>query len=85
MRPETQINSYHELENKEQKQMRVLQAIKKNKGATLFELCKILNWPVNRISGRVTELSKMGFILDSGIRKINPDSKKSGIVWMAAK
>lgn len=53
--------------------------------STLFELCDSLNWPVNRVSGRVTELSKNGLIVDSGSRRINPNSGKSGIVWETKK
>lgn len=70
-------------ETKEQKQEKVLAAIRMNGGATLFELVGILNWPVNRISGRVSELTAQGKIYDSSRRKVNPNSGKKGIVWMA--
>lgn len=49
--------------------------------ATLFELTRRLGMPVNRISGRITELSARGLIQDTGIRRINPESGKGGIVW----
>ena len=52
-------------------------------GATLFELQSLLGWPINRISGRVTELAKRGLIQDGGTRRINPLSGKRGIVWVA--
>lgn len=51
-------------------------------GMTLFELVKELGWPVNRISGRVTELSNAMKIEPSGTR-INPETKKAGMVWKA--
>lgn len=65
------------------KQREVLKAIKKagKSGKTLFELVEALEWPVNRVSGRVTELSSKGLIVDSGQRRINPESGKHGIVW----
>lgn len=82
--PETQIDSFHSLEQKEVKQSQVFEAIKANNGATLFELVQILDWPVNRISGRVSELKRFGLIKDSGTRKTNPESNKPGIVWIVS-
>lgn len=37
-------------------------------GATLSELVGLLAWPINRISGRVTELSRAGMLSEAGIR-----------------
>lgn len=37
-------------------------------GATLSELVGILGWAINRISGRVTELSRFGFLREAGVR-----------------
>ena len=69
---DTQYNSYEDLkETVERKRMIVYEAIK-----------KILGWPVNRISGRVTELSRMDLIVDSSHRLRNPDSGKLGIIWV---
>lgn len=62
----------------------VLEAITKSPdGLPLFKLVKRLGWPVNRVSGRVTELRRLGRIEDSGLREVNPDSGKLGIVWKA--
>lgn len=55
-----------------------------HEGLTLFELVRKMEWPVNRISGRVTELRKAGKIIDSGARRVNPESGKSAVVWKAA-
>lgn len=77
---ETQQESFNTATNGDEKRMLVLEAIRKNHGATLFELVRILNWPVNRISGRVTELAKRGLIVEVGA-KINPESGKRGAVW----
>lgn len=81
---DTQLDAWDDLqETVAGKRQRVLVAIQesKNHGATLFELSNILNWPINRVSGRVTELSKLGLIVDSKERRINPSSGKKGIVW----
>jgi DNA-binding MarR family transcriptional regulator len=79
---ETQREAYKELKDVESKRNLVLKAIYQYDGLTLFELVKILGWPVNRITGRVNELVAKELVKDSGRRRINPDSKKSGIVWV---
>lgn len=77
---DTQLDSWDDIQSTlSEKRLIVYKAI--SGGSTLFEICKKLGWPVNRVSGRVTELRKSGRIVDSGIRRINPDSGKSGIVW----
>jgi hypothetical protein len=53
-------------------------------GATLFEISLSLSWPVNCVSGRVTELAKDMRIKDSGLRRVNSYTGKRGIVWVAA-
>jgi len=49
----------------------------------LRELCRgELEWPLNRrINPRRNELSNIGVLRDSGIKRINPKSNKSCIVW----
>ena len=47
---------------------------------TLIELCEALQWQINCISGRVSELAKMGAIEEVGVRK-NPLSGKNMTVW----
>lgn len=37
-------------------------------GATLSELVGLLSWTVNRISGRVSELSELGYLREAGER-----------------
>ena len=82
MRPDTQMGAYFALDNLRDKQKVVADAISRQAhGATLFELTKIIDWPINRISGRVTELAEMSVIVDSGIRRKNPASGRPGIVW----
>lgn len=82
MTTDTQLEAYSTIKNKENKQWLVFRAIESYNGLTLFELVKILGWPVNRISGRLRELVKQGKIVDSGWRRLNPESNKSGIVWV---
>lgn len=80
---ETSIEAYREIKEViPEKRKRVLKAIEVmgKHGATLFELVKYLNRPINEISGRVTELSKAGLIQDSG-RRMNPSSGKASTVW----
>lgn len=65
-----------------QKRVRVLRRIAESaEGLTLFELVKIIGRPVNEISGRVTELSKGGFLVENG-KRINPDTCKPSTVWV---
>lgn len=80
-RPDTQMRAFSSLENLGEKRKAVAVAIAIKAGATLYELVQYLGWPVNRISGRVTELKDAGVIVDSGLRRINPTSGKNGIVW----
>ena len=84
-KPRTQLKAWNDLrQTVTHKRAAVLDVIKKQKnGATLFELCDALNWPVNRVSGRVTELKQRQLIKDSGTTRINPLSGKRGIVWVS--
>lgn len=82
---DTQIDSWDSLQPTiSEKRQKVLDRIIDSdyRGMTLFELEEVLQWPINRISGRVTELAKMGRIIDSFHRRTNPKSNKAGIVWI---
>jgi len=65
-----------------EKRRRVLSAINEAQsyGATLFELVDIMKKPINEISGRVTELSRDGYIQEIG-RRVNPRTHKEASVW----
>ena len=77
---DTQKEAWWSIQDKlTEKQERVLAEITKAP-ATLFELSARLAWPINRLSGRVTELSDKGKIVPVGERT-NPDSGRKGIVW----
>ena len=82
---QTSLDAYKGIKNElPEKRKRILEAIGSagSKGATLFELVDITGQPVNEISGRVTELSKMGIIIGTGTR-VNPRSERAAIVWGA--
>lgn len=78
--PDTQLDAWYDLlSTVTAKRSVVLSALQEP--ATLFELSERLGWPVNRISGRLTELKNLNVISDSGARRKNPASGKNGIVW----
>lgn len=53
-----------------------------DRGLALFEIEILLRWPINCISGRVTELRKAGRIIDSTERRVNPATGRAGVVWI---
>ena len=68
------------------KQFAVLSAFKKFNGkAALWQITAALKWPVNSVSGRITELKRERMIYDSGERNVNPKSMKKAIVWKVCK
>jgi predicted transcriptional regulator len=73
------INQLHAWEDVREtlgdKQKLILNTIKQHQPIALFELVKILNKPINEISGRVSELRQKYKIQITG-HKINPDSRK---------
>lgn len=83
MIPDTQRAAYEDVKDHLPAHRRAIYGwIESQGGSTLFELCVGLKWPVNRVSGRVTELHQSAHIVDSGRRRINPDSGKRAIVWI---
>lgn len=77
---QTSTQAYNSINNKELKRATVYKAIKESNGLTLFELSEKLQWPVNRITGRIAELRDKCLIVDTGIKRKNPTGK-SAIVW----
>lgn len=57
----------------------------KDRGACLWDIALYLDWPINCVSGRVTELAKAGIITDSGRRAVNPKTGRRAVLWIAAK
>ena len=54
------------------------------RGIALYLIAEKLHWPINCVSGRVTELHDLGYIVDSGQRETNPHTKKRVILWKCA-
>lgn len=65
-------------------QQEVLRVIKSSPiGVTAQEVAEKLQWPINRISGRITELYQKGLIEHHGRKRKNPNSGKACHVWTA--
>lgn len=81
----TSLEAYEKIKRSlPEKRSEILRLIEKRiqYGATLFELVRVAERPINEISGRVTELAAMGLIKDKG-RRINPKTNKAATVWVA--
>jgi len=82
---DTQIESWESVrKNLSERQLRVFETLIVSKnGLPLFRISEWLGWPINSVSGRVTELSDRGMIVDSGSREVNPATGRRAIVWKA--
>ena len=81
---DTQIDSWNRLQSElAHRQKDVYSYIIENKGAAAFEISDFLRLPLHSISGRITELRKLGKICDSGIRLLNRRTNRNVIVWTA--
>lgn len=52
-------------------------------GVTSEQIAIELGWPINSISGRVTELRRWGRIKDSGVRA-RTYASRSAVLWVVA-
>ncbi|GAB1376863.1 hypothetical protein MASR1M48_17150 [Lactococcus petauri] len=78
---QTQLDSWEDLQKHiGKRQLDVFQAITHLKGATCYEVSIFLNIPINRVSGRITELAKKNLIITNKTR-VNPTSGKLNAVW----
>ena len=78
---ETQLESFKShLPNAERKRMIVLEEIRKNGPMTCQEVAESLSWPINCVSGRISELSSRSLI-STNESKINPNTGKKNAVW----
>ena len=64
-------------------QQAVFKQIKRLKKAALFEVTESLGWPINCVSGRITELKRDNKIKATGI-KLNPLTGRKVAVYEAA-
>tara|TARA_Y200000002_G_C22497825_1_gene585814 strand:+ start:61 stop:510 length:450 start_codon:yes stop_codon:yes gene_type:complete len=67
--------SYKEIRQKlPNKRKRIFEIIEKHNGITAQEISSRYNYPINQVSGRITELKDLCFIKESG-NQLNPFSK----------
>ena len=68
-----------------QKQREVLLCVagRGSEGATIYDVSESLKWPLNSVSGRLTELEDKGAIFDSTRRRASSYSGKPCVVWVA--
>lgn len=50
-------------------------------GISTIAISEKLGWPINCVSGRITELKRVGLVEDSGRRCENPSGRR-GILWI---
>jgi len=82
---DTQGDAYQDIKDKlPERRRKVFEVIARSKGVASFEIAMILNWPINCVSGRVTELADAGIIEDKSGRVSNPRSSKANILWEVA-
>lgn len=82
MIPDTQRASWRTIQDLSEKRAKVLSVISQTNGIALWEIAEKLGWPINCVSGRVTELQDLGLVRDSGKRGTNPHSGKKAILWL---
>jgi hypothetical protein len=82
---DTQITSWCSLQSSLDTRLdQVYEIIRRSGGATGFEVAEALGLPLHCVSGRITDLcgERGGWVVeDSGLRRVNPGSGKSCIVW----
>jgi len=81
--PESQRASYKDiLEKLPERRRAVMSAlIAEVDGLTTQEICNRLNWPINRVSGRISELKEAQLIEASGKTRRNDLSGRPVTVW----
>lgn len=81
--PDTQLSAYASiLEHLPESRRHVYNIIASfgSHGVSTLDVSHTLSWPINCVSGRITELAKEGLIRDSGQRGVNPSGKRC-ILW----
>lgn len=81
---DTQLESWQRIaKHLGRKQRDVYDVIQSRQGASSQDIADCLHLPLHSISGRITELCRMGRIEDSGKRYVNMKSGRNQIVWVA--
>lgn len=65
---DTKSYSYHTLENKENKQAKVLSAISHLDKCSDADIANYLGWPINRVIPRRSELMELGCVRLAGVK-----------------
>lgn len=80
----TQVDAFDSIKQKlGAKQRAVAHALKILGEASNKDLSKSLGWPINRVTGRVTELVNRG-IVTSNSTKVDPETNRTVTVWTLA-
>ncbi len=80
----TQVDAFDSIKQKlGAKQRAVAHALKIMGEASNKDLSKALGWPINRVTGRVTELVNRG-IVTSNSTKRDPETNRTVTVWTLA-
>ena len=78
--PQTQIESYHSIQDLGKKQYNVYAAVRMQDGATSCEIAELLGWQINCVVSRVNELVKLEY-LEAGKPRLNKKTGKMNISW----
>jgi hypothetical protein len=79
--PDTQRESYAKIKPvAEDVRARVYEALRSGP-KTAHRLSLELEKPIYQVSPRITELKHSGWVEDTGIREVNPDTGRNTIVW----
>jgi DNA-binding MarR family transcriptional regulator len=77
---QTSIDAYYSIDDLGSRQKFVLELIRHYGNMTNREIASRLGWEINRVTPRVNELVKLGFVTDQGT-KLDPQTGKRAIVW----
>tara|TARA_R110000765_G_C18733504_1_gene585778 strand:- start:476 stop:727 length:252 start_codon:yes stop_codon:yes gene_type:complete len=76
----TQVSSLKQLKNLDGKRKTVYDIIKSKGKATNRMIAKALNWDINRVTGRVTELVSLGLVNADGTHYDN-ETNRTVTLW----
>lgn len=79
----TQVDSFNELQTEiNDRQKSVYSVLTVHGNCTNREIAKYLQWDINRVTGRVTELVSRGMVMASGTHYDN-ETKRTVTLWKA--
>lgn len=84
-RPDTQLAAWHDIQDRlPAARAEVYRVIAGGQYVSSDAVARKLGWPINRVSGRITELVDAGLVRDSRRRGQNPDTGRLVILWEVA-